>query len=250
MSQVLDRSVRLLTALAARAEGATTGTLAAASGLPPATAARLLAALRQVGFADQDGRRGRWRPGPLVSALAARAPYRHALTGLVRARAQQLASHHRCGVVLSCLRGSRRITLLHLPRPGRQGGAPFAESDDLWDSAGGRLLVAHLPRQARIRLIAVIGLPGPLWPGLLTRAELDGELRTIARAGQAERQAHGTRSLACAVPDGQGGLASLGAYLADGSAWTAMAQDLLALAAAITADLDGSITDGRRGKSG
>lgn len=237
MSQVLDRSVRLLTALAERAEGSTTGTLAAASGLPPATTARLLAAMRQVGFADQDGRRGRWRPGPLVSALAARAPYRHALTRLVRARAQELASHHRCGVVLSCLRGSRRITLLHLPRPGRQGGAPFSESDDLWDSAGGRLLVALLPRPARTRLMSVIGLPGPTWPGLLTRTELDGELRAIAQAGQAERLAHGTRSLACAVPDGQDGLASLGAYLADGPAWAAMARDLIALAAAIAADL-------------
>lgn len=233
MSRVLARSVTLLRRLAA-APGAGTVEIAATAGLPAATAARLLADLRALGLADQDGVRGGWHLGPQVYALAQATAYRGIPLQRFAPAMHALARRHRCGVVLACLRGAHRITLLHLPRPGRPGGTAYTESDDVWTTAGGRLLAALQPPRPRRRLIAAAGLPGPAWPGVLTARELEAELRAIAAQGQCEMTGPLSRSLAVPVRDAGGRvLASLGVYrlpTVPAAEWAALRRALLRVA--------------------
>lgn len=212
MNRVLSRAARLIAILAeARGRPVGTGEVAQAAGLPIATTSRLLADLHDLGWSERHGLRGAWVLGPACQALARRSPYRSRLMQAA-APAAALARRYRCGVVLACLRGDHRITLIHHRLPGRPEGDPLPESWDVWETAGGRLLVALAEPRRRRSLIAAAGLPGDRWPGVLTREELMTELRAIASAKRCERVAS-TWSMAVPVPDGQGEHASLGVYV-------------------------------------
>src|SRR6188472_1568837 len=68
---VLDKAVQVLRAVAGGPLGL--ADLCAATGLPRATAHRLAVGLEVHGLLARDPQ-GRWRPGPLIGALAAAAP--------------------------------------------------------------------------------------------------------------------------------------------------------------------------------
>jgi DNA-binding IclR family transcriptional regulator len=68
----VDRSADLLLRVLESEEPVALTDLASASGIPKSTASRLLGALERRGLVEQDGRRGRLRPGPAILRVAER----------------------------------------------------------------------------------------------------------------------------------------------------------------------------------
>jgi IclR family acetate operon transcriptional repressor len=68
----IDRGAELLVRVLESAEPVALGDLAIASGIPKSTASRLLSALERQGLVEQDGERGRLRPGPAILRAAER----------------------------------------------------------------------------------------------------------------------------------------------------------------------------------
>jgi DNA-binding IclR family transcriptional regulator len=205
----LVRAVRLLRAVAAGP--ATTGALAAATGLPPATASRLLAAWRDLGFVDQDGPRSRWNLGPQPCALALNSRYARIARNLEPAL-NQFARRHGCGVALSLRRGLQRINIIRV-QPASLHSELLVEQDDLVRAASGRLFLALAPPAQRRRLCAACGLPGPAWPQAVDTRELMELLRAIAAERRCEVELPEWWAIACALPAPWGETLAMGAYL-------------------------------------
>lgn len=239
---VLAKATSLIDALAERGgEPATLGELAAAAGLPNGTAGRLLKDLVLLGWADQHGRRSGYRLGPRASGLGLAQRHRARFFELARACLPALAQRINAPVSVACLRGLRRRTLHEwLPDAGERQPL-LDERDDLWVTAGGRLLAAHLPAAERRQLIARVGLPARSdWPGVATADDLRDELTWIRRQNLAtQRLKHRIRSSAAvAVPDGAGGLLAVGFHVAPEQWHAARVADLRRTVASLAARID------------
>src|SRR5437588_12857759 len=81
----VDRSADLLVRVLESEEPVALGELASASGIPKSTASRLLSALERRGLVQQDGERGRLRPGPAILRVAERSLLERSLVELARA---------------------------------------------------------------------------------------------------------------------------------------------------------------------
>ncbi len=68
----IDRGAELLVRVLESARPVALAELAAASGIPKSTASRLVSALERQGLVQQDGERGRLRPGPAILRVAER----------------------------------------------------------------------------------------------------------------------------------------------------------------------------------
>lgn len=68
----IDRGAELLVRVLESPEPAALSDLARATGIPKSTASRLLSALERRGLVEQDGERGRLRPGPAILRVAVR----------------------------------------------------------------------------------------------------------------------------------------------------------------------------------
>jgi DNA-binding IclR family transcriptional regulator len=68
----VDRGAELLVRVLEAEAPVALGELASASGIPKSTASRLLSALERRGLVEQDGERGRLRPGPAILRVAER----------------------------------------------------------------------------------------------------------------------------------------------------------------------------------
>jgi len=71
-STAIDRGADLLVRVLESEEPVAVTDLASAAGLPKSTASRLLSALERRGLVEQDGERGRLRPGPAILRVAER----------------------------------------------------------------------------------------------------------------------------------------------------------------------------------
>ncbi|MCK6491263.1 MAG: helix-turn-helix domain-containing protein [Planctomycetes bacterium] len=210
MIRVLARCAALVDQLGGHPDGIDLRACAAAAGVPPSTAVRLLRDLVALGWADQQGPRGSYRLGPRVLALADASPWRAPLVAAGRAAVAALARSSGGEVILAVLRGHRRVVVLR-SGTGRSALA-LEEQREVWASASGRLLAAHLPWRERRRLVAAIGLPARgAWPGVATAAELAAECAAIRRAGEVVNRPRSgaVDAIALAVPDGEGGTAAL-----------------------------------------
>jgi DNA-binding IclR family transcriptional regulator len=80
----VDRGAELLVRVLESEEPIALGELAAASGIPKSTASRLLTALQRRGLIEQDGQRGRLRPGPAILRVAERSMLERNVVELAR----------------------------------------------------------------------------------------------------------------------------------------------------------------------
>jgi IclR family transcriptional regulator, KDG regulon repressor len=212
---LLSRVTVLLTRLGRHSEGIALRALALESGIPPSTCVRLLRDLVALGWADQHGPRGGYRIGPRAASLAHDGPYRGRLVSEAQALVTRLARRHGGQALIAVLRGERRLIILRA----EGDGDPLCleEERELYNSASGRLLVAHLAWRARQRLVERIGLPDRRrWPGVATWEELGVECAAIRRTGWVVNclAEGGRNAVAVAIPDGQGGIAALALGLA------------------------------------
>lgn len=209
--RVLMRASRLLSQIG-ESPGASVITLASAADLPVATTSRLLNALFALGWVDRQGARGGWRIGPRLHAMMCGLPYRERLIGAARATMEHLAKELGAPVTLSGLMRDRRQILCE-SAPDGAAMSSLCEQDDLYYTAAGRVLIAHLPPAQRRRQVDRIGRPRRVttWAGVLTRLELLRALAQIRRQGSERFVRSETRSVheAVAIPDGDGGTVAL-----------------------------------------
>ncbi len=147
---VVGRAAALLRELSRHtAEGATTTAVARETGLPRASAHRLLEALAAEGLVDRDARSGRWYLGPEIYVLGMTAASRYDLTREARHSVLRLARETGESALFSVLRGDEVVVLL------REDGDFPIRSYVLYEGArfplgvvsGGVAILAHLPEQ-------------------------------------------------------------------------------------------------------
>jgi IclR family transcriptional regulator, acetate operon repressor len=80
----VDRGAELLVRVLESEEPVALGELASAAGLPKSTTSRLVSALERRGLIEQDGDRGRLRPGPAILRVAERSMLQRHLVELAR----------------------------------------------------------------------------------------------------------------------------------------------------------------------
>ena len=69
-----------------------------------------------------------------------------------------------------------------------------------YNTATGRTMLAHISPEALDEVVRVSGLPGGEWPEVVTREELEDQLRRIRRAGYADYVSPDAEAEALAVP--------------------------------------------------
>jgi IclR family transcriptional regulator, acetate operon repressor len=87
----IDRGAELLVRVLESAEPVALAELASASGIPKSTASRLVSALERQGLVEQDGERGRLRPGPAILRVAERSLLERSIVELAGASLDALA---------------------------------------------------------------------------------------------------------------------------------------------------------------
>jgi DNA-binding IclR family transcriptional regulator len=97
-----------------------------------------------------------------------------------------------------------------------------------WDSATGRMLVAHLAEPARTRALEALGMPGSSWDGIATQDGLAEALAGVrAQPVHVLMRANGSCAVAVAVSDAQGRVhAALGVSL-PAARWSEAHRDLV-----------------------
>lgn len=156
--------------------------LASASGIPKSTASRLVSALERRGLVQQDGRRGRLRPGPAILRVAERSMLERSLVELARPTLDAL--------------GAASGETINLGVPGLEGVEHVAQVDGRhFLGAGqwlGRSVDYHCSANGKVFLaFGRAALPRPplaaLTPHTITQAErLIAELERVRREGFAE----------------------------------------------------------------
>jgi DNA-binding IclR family transcriptional regulator len=111
----VERGADLLVRVLESEEPVALGELASASGIPKSTASRLLSALERRGLVQQDGERGRLRPGPAILRVAERSLLERSLVELARGSLE----------ALSAVSGET----INLALPGRDGVEHVAQVD-------------------------------------------------------------------------------------------------------------------------
>lgn len=178
----MDRGAELLVRVLEAEEPVALGDLASASGIPKSTASRLVSALERRGLVEQDGQRGRLRPGPAILRVAERS--------LLERSIVQLAAPS-----LDALGAATGETInLAVPGPHRVEHVAQVESRHFLGAGQwlGRSADYHCTANGKV-LMAFGRAPvpdGPL-PALTERtitnpARLRAELDAVRRAGYAE----------------------------------------------------------------
>lgn len=80
----IDRGAELLVRVLESAQPVALAELASASGIPKSTASRLVSALERQGLVEQDGERGRLRPGPAILRVAERSLLERSVVEIAR----------------------------------------------------------------------------------------------------------------------------------------------------------------------
>ena len=86
----VDRGADLLVRVLESERPVALAELASASGIPKSTASRLVSALERRGLVEQDGERGRLRPGPAILRVAERSMLERSVVELAAASLEAL----------------------------------------------------------------------------------------------------------------------------------------------------------------
>ena len=183
MQGVLARSSAVLDCLAAEPSSElSVQEVSEALHLPTSTCHRLLREMLELGWVDQRSPRGGYRLGPRAYALTSQQPYRALLIERVQPIMEQLAALFELPILLATLRGQRRHTLWEcVPQGGVSLHRWLQESDDLFTTSGGRVLLAVAKQREAILENYSTDDISAAWPGIRTKQELRDELRSIRR---------------------------------------------------------------------
>ncbi|NLW49747.1 MAG: helix-turn-helix domain-containing protein [Candidatus Brocadiaceae bacterium] len=215
MIQSIQRAMAVLEAVSEDPERPTSlSEVAGRLGLKLSTCANILQTLLELGYLDQADYKGGYTLGPMAYHLTRKGPYRRGLVEAAMRPMAELAGRVRESVLLAAMGGGRRTTLCQVDGNEsfriREG---FLAQQDVYRTATGRLLLAHLPEAELRAFLAVNGLPGARhWPEAGTEAHLLSRLAALRRAGRAITEGD-PAGIACPVRDGREVVAALGLFL-------------------------------------
>ena len=167
----IDRGADLLVRVLESEEPVALTELASAAGLPKSTASRLISALERRGLIEQDGERGRLRPGPAILRVAER--------GMLERNIVELSKP-----ALDALADATGETI-NLAVPGLEGVEHIAQVDSRHFLGAGQWLGRSVgyEHSANGKVFAAFGRAPRTMPG-----RHDGELRDDGRELQAVRR--------------------------------------------------------------
>jgi len=144
------------------------------------TCANILKTMVRRGYVDQVTPRGRYVLGPAVGRLARSAPYRRDLVAAAEAPMTRLARRVHETVLIAALRDHCRVTLCEIHGDQvLQVRRDVVTSEDVYSTATGRVLLAHLGSRAFEAVVARHGLPAASWPEAGSKARLRAAVSKI-----------------------------------------------------------------------
>lgn len=150
------------------------GAIAQATGLNPGTCARILGTLMSEGYVEQEGRRKGYRLGPMAYVLTAHGPYRQDLVACADPFIRPLAESTGETALVAILQQNTRYTICRAEgNHDIQVCADAVLRGDVYTTATGRLLLAHMPAAECDAFIRDNGLPtAATWPEAHTKPAL------------------------------------------------------------------------------
>jgi DNA-binding IclR family transcriptional regulator len=163
----IDRGADLLVRVLESDQPVALTDLASAAGLPKSTASRLVSALERRGLIEQDGERGRLRPGPAILRVAERSMLERSLVELSRSALDALAE--------------ATGETINLAVPGPDGVEHIAQVDSRHFLGAGQWLGRSVgyEHSANGKVFAAFGRA----PGGVAGAAPTGELQAVRRDG-------------------------------------------------------------------
>jgi IclR family acetate operon transcriptional repressor len=181
----VDNALRLL--LLFRAERSLRVTDAAAAlGVSPSTAHRLLATLQQHGFVEQDARTRAYGPGPALAEIGLATVREDGLRAQMRPYLERLRDELNETVQLVVLQGADCLFIdtAESRRPLRTASR-VGITVPAHCLSGGKALLAELPRERLRALYPAERIPSATPRSLTSRARLESELAQIRERGYA-----------------------------------------------------------------
>jgi IclR family transcriptional regulator, acetate operon repressor len=171
----IDRGADLLVRVLESEEPMAVTELASAAGLPKSTASRLLSALERRGLVEQDGDRGRLRPGPAILRVAERGMLERNVVEMARPALSALSE--RCGETINlAVPGTAGVEHL-LQADGRHflgAGQWVGRTVDFHCSANGKVFLAFGRALAPAGASALTAFaPGTITDPAVLRVELE-----------------------------------------------------------------------------
>ena len=211
MIQVLERAAEILGILAAE-EPMSLKDLAERTGLKKPTLCLILKSLVELGLVEKAGT-GIYATGAGLQELAALPRRRKTVGGMAEQAVGHLAEELKEGVVAAAIYRGFRYTIAQATfRQALMVDASMQARGNFYNSATGRVLLAHMAPEERAAVVARDGLPdAEHWPGIGAGAQLEAELARIRSERLAEvTAAKGTVQFVAAPalgPDGRAWLA-------------------------------------------
>jgi IclR family transcriptional regulator, acetate operon repressor len=177
----IDRGAELLVRVLESEQPVALADLASASGIPKSTASRLVSALERQGLVEQDGERGRLRPGPAILRVAERSMLERSILELARPSLDALGegTGETINLAVPGPHGVEHIAQVE-SRHFLGAGQWLGRSADYHCTANGKVFMAF----GRARIPAQ---PAALTPQTITDpARLTTELARVRRDGFAE----------------------------------------------------------------
>lgn len=216
MVQVIRRALRVLEIVGRDPERPIgLSEVAAEAGLNVATCARILKTLADAGYVEQVAPRKGYRLGVMPYMLTSRGPFCRHLVYAAEPVLARLAADTGETALLAVLRQGKRIVVAQVEgRQTVQVRGDHLQVSDPYQTATGRLLLAHLEPRDLEEVVAALGLPGDAWPGVRTVEALVGELKRL-RGEDVVMRADGGEVVGLAAPVRQRGevVAAVGLYL-------------------------------------
>ena len=216
MIQVLHKAFDILESLAADADRPRgLGQIAGELGLNQATCANILKTLVRRGYAEQVAPKKGYLLGPMSYSLAGSRPYRRDLLKAAEPLMAELAKEVRETVLLVALHQGKRFILCEARGDqDLQVRSDIISSDDVYETATGRLLLAHLSPEKLRTFVTMRGLPGAVWPEARRRTGLTRALEGIREHGKVVDVSKAqVAAAAFPIRDGETIVAALGLYL-------------------------------------
>jgi IclR family transcriptional regulator, acetate operon repressor len=189
----IDRGAELLVRVLESAQPVALAEIASATGIPKSTASRLVSALERQGLVEQDGARGRLRPGPAILRVAERSMLERSILELARGSLDVL--------------GAQTGETINLAVPGPSGVEHIAQVDSAhFLGAGqwlGRAAEYHCTANGKV-FMAFDRAPIPARPAALTEYTLTDPTRLAAELIRIRRD-----SFAEAIEELEIGLAAI-----------------------------------------
>lgn len=206
--KAVQRTFRLIEALAEDAEGKGILQLAKDTGLPASTVHRMLHTLSDVGYITQARSNDQYRLTTKLLEVASRAVVGPGLKAVAAARLPQLRDATRESTHLAVLEGRQVVTIdSYLSLERNLVDCHVGEQLSLHSSSVGKVLLAHLPSAKLDSLLDQLELKRYTPHTLCTRAEVRAELDRVQSQGYAldlDEVEIGIRCIAAPVRDGSG----------------------------------------------